>query len=97
MIILFGLQSTLMFTFIISTTLGKVFYTVWVPLIFFSFSGIFSLMPAVVTTTYGPTHANTIYGMLFTAPVCLHQFTARPSIDPSVKFSNFSNKLSRFL
>lgn len=69
---LFGLLSVFMLTFIVTNNFGKVLYTIWVTLIFFSFSGIYSLFPAVVAQTYGPTHANTIYGMLFTAPVSLH-------------------------
>jgi len=44
-------------------------YTIWVISIYFSFSGIFSMFPANVAQTFGPTHASTIYGMVFSAPV----------------------------
>ncbi|XP_042208838.1 uncharacterized MFS-type transporter YhjX-like isoform X2 [Homarus americanus] len=65
---------TLMLTLLFATMpltkhMGKVGFTGWVWLIFFTFSGTFSLMPTVVEKAFGSPHYSANYGILFTSQV----------------------------
>ncbi|CAH8621135.1 unnamed protein product [Schistosoma intercalatum] len=48
------------------TTL-KVFYTIWVLLLFFTLSGTFVIQPAATGTLFGPVHMAVNYGLIFSA------------------------------
>jgi hypothetical protein len=65
-----ALLSGLMLTFIMTQSFNsKALYFVWVLSIFFTFSGLFVIFPTATAHVFGKSHAGTIYGMLFTAPV----------------------------
>lgn len=65
-----GLLSILMFTFQVSSYYqSKLLFSIWVISIFFTFSGIFVIFPTATAQVFGRSHAGTIYGFLFTAPV----------------------------
>lgn len=65
-----SLLSALMLSFIITESLdSKFLYLIWVVSLFFTFSGLFVIFPTATAQLFGKTHAGTIYGILFTAPV----------------------------
>ena len=65
-----SLLSGLMLTFITTQSFdSKALYFIWVLAIFFTFSGIFVIFPTATAQVFGKSHAGTIYGLLFTAPV----------------------------
>lgn len=43
------------------------FYTIWVLLIFFSLSGVFSVLPTATATAFGSSNASLIYGVLYSS------------------------------
>lgn len=69
--ILSGMLSILMLTFELTAYYeSKLLFFTWVVSIFFTFSGIFVIFPTACAQVFGRMHAGTIYGILFTAPVC---------------------------
>ncbi|XP_013778886.1 uncharacterized protein LOC106463409 [Limulus polyphemus] len=68
MVCLCGILCALMMSFIATPQGEKVMFSVWVFLIFFTFSGLFVLFPTTTAQTFGPMHAGTNYGLIFTAP-----------------------------
>lgn len=68
MVFLCGFLCALMMSFIASSQGEKVMFTIWVLLIFFTFSGLFVLLPTITAQTFGPLYAGTNYGLIFTAP-----------------------------
>ena len=73
--LLSGLLSILMLSFGLSQYYqSKFLFFIWVISIFFTFSGIFVIFPTACAQVFGRTHAGTIYGILFTAPVSLAHF-----------------------
>ncbi|XP_076323954.1 apicoplast pyruvate carrier 1-like isoform X2 [Tachypleus tridentatus] len=68
MVCLCGILCALMMSFIATPQGEKVMFSVWVLLIFFTFSGLFVLFPTTTAQTFGPTYSGTNYGLIFTAP-----------------------------
>uniref|UniRef100_A0A1W7RA76 Major Facilitator-like protein 5 n=1 Tax=Hadrurus spadix TaxID=141984 RepID=A0A1W7RA76_9SCOR len=68
MLILCAALTSLMLSLIATPNGGKPMFLIWIVSIFFAFSGIFVLLPTVTAHIFGPKHAGTNYGMLFTAP-----------------------------
>lgn len=64
-----GLLSILIFTFYLTSFMGKIAYTIWVCLIFLTFSGVYTLFVGTAARKFGPKHGTTIYCLLFTGPV----------------------------
>lgn len=65
-----SILSGLILTLIITQSFNsKTLYFVWILAIFFTFSGIFVIFPTATAQVFGKSHAGTIYGLLFTAPV----------------------------
>lgn len=54
-------------TFPLTIYMGKVGFTIWVWLIFLTFSGTFVLMPTVIEKAFGAKHYSANYGLLFTS------------------------------
>jgi hypothetical protein len=69
MLLLTALLAAWFFSFIATESAGKWMFALWVCLIFLTFSGNFALLPTATAETFGPTHAATIYGLVFTAAV----------------------------
>lgn len=68
MLFLCAALTSLMLTLVTTPHGGKPMFMIWIIAIFFTFSGIFVLLPTVTAQIFGPKHAGTNYGMLFTAP-----------------------------
>lgn len=66
MIIMFGVQAILMFTFSL-TPANEYMFLIWVCLIYFCFGGNFSLYPTATADTFGSKYLGSNYGLVFTA------------------------------
>ncbi|XP_023228151.1 uncharacterized protein LOC111628560 [Centruroides sculpturatus] len=67
MLCLSGALSSLMLSLIATSYDGKAMFTIWILGIFFTFSGLFVLLPTVTAQLFGPKYAGTNYGLLFIA------------------------------
>lgn len=75
----FSVRSALMFscgifcisvlTFEVTSLVGKSLYTIYVCILFLSFSGNFVLLPTATARTFGQTYYELNYGMVFTASI----------------------------
>ncbi|KAK7069076.1 hypothetical protein SK128_018270 [Halocaridina rubra] len=65
--ILATLLSVFFGTMPLTQYMGKVFFSLWVWIIFFTFSGTFVLMPTVIEKAFGSKHYSSNYGLLFTS------------------------------
>ena len=67
------LQSAVMtiflFTFYITSVVGKSMFFVWVCVIFFCVGGNFSVFPTAMALTFGPKYMSINYGLLFTSQI----------------------------
>lgn len=69
MLCLSAALSSLMLSLIATSYGGKIMFTLWILGIFFTFSGVFVLLPTVTAHLFGPKYAGTNYGLLFIAQV----------------------------
>ncbi|CAG0914197.1 unnamed protein product [Notodromas monacha] len=65
MLLMSGLLAGWFFSFIATPRGGKYMFALWVCLIFMTFCGNFSLLPTATSQTFGPMHAASIYGLVF--------------------------------
>lgn len=64
-----AIMTIFMFTFYITSAVGKSMFFLWVCIIFFCVGGNFSIFPAAMALTFGPKYMSINYGLLFTSQI----------------------------
>ena len=69
LIIIFGGEASLMYTFYSTSVVGLPLYFTWTALLFFFAGGAFVVFPACTANWYGAKNVGTNYGLLFTSQI----------------------------
>lgn len=73
--LLTSILASLFATMPLTAYMGKAGFTLWLWAIFFTFSGIFVLMPTATEKAFGAEHYSANYGLLFTSQVTYESFS----------------------
>ena len=66
---LYVIFGSVAYTFIAAEDTGKVFFLIWVCLVYFCLSGIYGIMPSAIGRIYGNRYLGINYGLTYTSQV----------------------------